>query len=104
MCRFGFLRKHTKNRGKGVAGDGPKARPLSQLEPHFLASLHDILTRKFGQRLSIACNVDFVLFKSLYVTLAFIATFKKKYFHHSSHYKLSPKTASEDCMLFFFKF
>ena len=45
-----------------------------------------------------ARGVDFVLFKPLYVKIAFIAMFL--IFVLS---KLSAKTASEDCMLFFFK-
>ena len=48
-----------------------------------------------------ACGVDFALFKPLYVKLAFMATFL--IFHHVSHSKLSANTASEDCILFFFK-
>ena len=48
-----------------------------------------------------ACGVDFVLFKPLYVKIAFIAMFL--IFRHMSHSKLSAKTASEDCMLFLFK-
>ena len=48
-----------------------------------------------------ACGVDFVLFKPLYVKIAFIAMFL--IFRHVSHSKLSAKTASEDCMLFFFE-
>ena len=48
-----------------------------------------------------ACGVDFVLFKPLYVKIAFIAMLL--IFRHMSHSKLSAKTASEDCMLFFFK-
>ena len=48
-----------------------------------------------------ACGVAFVLFKPLYVKIAFIAIFL--IFHHRSRSKLSAKTASEDCMLFFFK-
>ena len=45
-----------------------------------------------------ACGVDFVLFKPLYVKIAFIAMF-----HIFRHSKLSAKTASEYCMLFLFK-
>ena len=48
-----------------------------------------------------ACGVDFVLFKPLYVKIVFIAMFL--IFRHMSHSKLSAKTASEDCMPFFFK-
>ena len=48
-----------------------------------------------------ACGDDFVLFKPLYVKIAFIAMCIL--FRHMSHSKLSAKTASEDCMLFFFK-
>ena len=48
-----------------------------------------------------ACGVDFVLFKPLYVKIAFKAVVL--IFRHMSHSKLSAKTASEDCMLFFFK-
>ena len=48
-----------------------------------------------------ACGVDIVLFKPLYVKIAFIAIFL--IFRHKSHSKLSAKTPSEDCMLFFFK-
>ena len=46
-----------------------------------------------------ACGVDFVLFKPLYVKIAFIAMFL--IFRHMSHSKLSAKTPSEDSMLFF---
>ena len=42
------------------------------------------------------CGVDFVLFKPLYVKIAFIAIFL--IFHHMSHSKLSAKAASEDCI------
>ena len=47
-----------------------------------------------------ACGVDFVLFKPLYVKIAFMAMLL---IFHMSHSKLSAKTASEDCMLFLFK-
>ena len=73
----------------------PNSRHLFQ--PNYVR----VWTHKFGQRLSIACGVDFVLFKPLYVKITFIAIFL--IFHHMSHSKLSAKTASEDCILFFFK-
>ena len=74
---------------------------MTQLKTPLRAKLHERLTWKFGQRLSMACGVDFVLFKPLYVKIAFIATFL--IFHHMNHSKLSAKTASEDCILFFLK-
>ena len=46
-----------------------------------------------------ACGVEFVLFKSLYVKIAFIATLQ--IFHYMGHSKLSAKTASVECILFF---
>ena len=46
-------------------------------------------------------GVDFVLFKPLYVKIAFIGMFL--IFRHTSHSKVSAKTASKDCMLLFFK-
>ena len=73
----------------------PNARHL--FEPNYVK----VWTQKFGQMLSMACGVDFVLFKPLYVKIAFIAMFL--IFRHTSQSKLSAKTASEDCMLFFFK-
>ena len=73
----------------------PNARHL--FEPNYVK----VWTQKFGQRLSMACGVDFVLFKPFYVKIAFMAMFL--IFRHMSHSKLSAKTASEDCMLFFFK-
>ena len=48
-----------------------------------------------------ACGVDFVLFKPLYVKIAFIAMLL--IFPHMSYSKLIAKTASEDCILFLFK-
>ena len=48
-----------------------------------------------------SCGVDFVLFKPLYVKIAFIAMFIL--FRHVSNSKFSAKTASEDCMLGFLK-
>ena len=48
---------------------------MPQLETPVRAKLRGDLTRKFGQRLSMACGVDLVLFKPLYVKLAFMATF-----------------------------
>ena len=66
-------------------------------EPNFMK----VWTQKLGQRLSIACGVDFVLFKSLYVKIAFIAMLI--HFRLMINSKFSAKTASEDCMLFFFK-
>ena len=73
----------------------PSARHL--FEPNYVK----VWTQKFGQRLSMACGVDFVLFKPLYVKIAFIAMFL--IFRDMSHSKLSAKMASEDCMLFLFK-
>ena len=48
-----------------------------------------------------ACGVDFGLFKPLYGKIDFISNVYT--FRHMSHSKLSAKTASEDCILFFFK-
>ena len=55
----------------------PNARHL--FEPNYV----NVWTQKFGQRLSMACGVDFVLFKPLYVKIAFIAMFL--IFRHMSH-------------------
>ena len=74
---------------------------MPQLKTPLRVELHERLTRTFGQRLSIVCGVDFVLFKPLYMKIAFMATFL--IFHHVSHSKLSAKTASEDYILFLFK-
>ena len=48
-----------------------------------------------------ACGVDFVLFKPLYAKIAFIAMLI--IYRLMINSKFSAKTASEDCMLFFFK-
>ena len=61
----------------------PNARHL------FESNYVKVWTQKFGQRLSMACGVDFVLFKSLYVKITFIAMFL--IYRHMSHSKLSAK-------------
>ena len=47
----------------------PNVRHL--FEPNYVK----IWDQTFGRRLSMACGVDFVLFKPLYVKIAFIAMF-----------------------------